>query len=298
MIRNFRPAEIGQVFGQEHLSGQLFKWCESPETIPQSVLFSGPFGTGKTSIARILAKKLVTNDSDLDEINAAEARGIDDVRQWAESSRFRPFGSAKVHIIDELHQMTQAAQSALLKVIEEPPEGIYWFLCTTEVSKLLPAIRSRCTPIEVRPLHNEAAKDLLLFLTKGSLSEEMMDAIVARCGGHARDLVKLAEVVVETGVGPESLSSVTGISSIQAQQILRKVFTGEASWGDARDVQTISDPRFLGQMIDQAVDEAVCEGNSKILPVYHELLQMRVARVEWKISAKEQFLHLMACINR
>ena len=120
VIYNFRPDDLGKIFGQDHLLELLVSWLEDVSKIPRSILFSGGYGTGKTSIARIFANHLVSNKIDIKEINAADARGIDDVRGWAESAKFSPLGEkAKVYIIDELHMMTGSAQSALLKVIEE-----------------------------------------------------------------------------------------------------------------------------------------------------------------------------------
>ena len=110
----FRPDDIGKVFGQDHIQDILLTWLEDISKMPPSILFSGPFGVGKTTIARILANHIVKAKKDLKEINAADNRGIDDVRLWVESTRFSPLGSGgKVYIIDELHQMTGAAQAAL-----------------------------------------------------------------------------------------------------------------------------------------------------------------------------------------
>ena len=133
-----RPDDIGKIFGQDHIQELLITWLEDPSKVPASLLISGPYGTGKTTIARLLAKKLAGSSTDIIEINAANSRGIDDARQWAEAARFSPLGTgAKVFIIDELHQMTSAAQSALLKVIEEPPQKIHFFLCSHQSSEYL-----------------------------------------------------------------------------------------------------------------------------------------------------------------
>ena len=98
--------------------------------------------------------------------------------------------------------MTNAAQSALLKVIEEPPKTIYFFLCTTEPSKLLPAIRSRCTPLEVKLLTLNHTISMLTWLTSNypnKLPVEILEAIHVMSGGHARDAIKQCEVALTTG---------------------------------------------------------------------------------------------------
>ena len=292
----FRPTDVGMVFGQDHLEDVLFTWAEDPKQIAQSLLLYGPYGTGKTTVARILADKLVTTTKDLIEVNAAEARGIDEVRSWVEARRFLPFGSgAKVYIIDELHQMTQAAQSAMLKVIEEPPEGIYYFLCTTEPSRLLPTIRSRCTGLQFKLLSEEETCNLLRYIHPKKLSEEVMISIHKKSGGHARDAVKMSDIAVLTGVvSVEDLESQIGFGLSELHDIIRLILWEQLGFQEAAQIAAVQDEVILAEALDSAIDQAMTLGNQNVLRCYHDLLFMRCQRKDFKINSKQQALHFLS----
>ena len=165
LYRTYRPQDFSQVVGQEHVVRTLRNAIERDE-VRQAYLFAGPRGTGKTSMARILAKSLncsqgpttepdntchacvsIANGMSLDviEMDAASQRGIDDIRDIRERVVLQPAeGRYKVYILDEAHQLTDAAWNALLKLIEEPPPHLVFVFCTTELAKVLPTVRSRC----------------------------------------------------------------------------------------------------------------------------------------------------------
>jgi len=291
-----RPDDIGKVFGQDHILEVLINWMDHPEQVPASLLLSGPYGTGKTTIARILAKHLALGSTtDITEINAANARGIDDARSWAEAARFSPLGQgSKVFIIDELHQMTQQAQSAMLKVIEEPPPKIHFFLCTTEPSKLLPQIRSRCTHLELKLLTEVDTIDMLSFVFEGQLTEELMAVIHKKSGGHARDAVKIAQTAVHSKcVTVEDLNRNVGLGFRDIVNIVQNIIGGSSVQDAYGWVSHITDEQALTDIINEEVDLAVGRGAPKVLAHYKELLEIRVMRSEWKISAHQQALFLI-----
>jgi len=165
LYRKYRPQDFDEVVGQEPVVRTLRNAISSGQ-IRQAYLFAGPRGTGKTSLARILAKGLncvngptprpdkichacvaIANGSSLDvvEMDAASQRGIDDIREIRERVVLQPAeGRYKVYILDEAHQLTDAAWNALLKLIEEPPPHLVFVFCTTDLAKVLPTVRSRC----------------------------------------------------------------------------------------------------------------------------------------------------------
>ena len=132
LYRKYRPATFDDVIGQEQVVNVLKGSLEAGR-ISHAYLFTGSRGTGKTSIARILARAVGTTDVDLYEIDGASNRGIDEIREIRDAVRILPFESKyKVYIIDEVHMLTKDAFNALLKTLEEPPVHVIFILATTE----------------------------------------------------------------------------------------------------------------------------------------------------------------------
>ena len=296
----FKPDNIGKIFGQDQLIDVLINWTEDVNQIPNSVLLSGPYGTGKTTIARILAGKLVSSKTDLKEINAADARGIEDVRNWAESAKFSPMGDGgKVYIIDELHQMTNAAQSALLKVIEEPPPKIYFFLCTTEPFKLLPAIRSRCTVLELKLLGLDDTRSLLAYAFGNKLPKEIAEAIHYKSGGHARDAVKMAEIALLTNVvSVDDLSNRVGFGRSEIERLFLDIMKGPPDTRKIGTLTNIQDYDLVTQVMDNILDVSLLEGHGIVINNYSDFLDKRMLRREHKITPQEQIFHFVGIYLR
>ncbi len=191
LYRKYRPQTFAEVVGQEAIVRTL-KNAITAGSVRQAYLFAGPRGTGKTSMARILAKSLncthgptATPDGtchacvaiaagtslDVIEMDAASQRGIDDIREIRDRVVLQPVeGKHKIYILDEAHQLTDAAWNALLKLIEEPPPHLVFVFCTTDLSKVLPTVRSRCqTFVFQRP----RLQDILTVLTRVAEGEKI-----------------------------------------------------------------------------------------------------------------------------
>lgn len=144
LYRKYRPESFGEVIGQEHIVRAISGSLKTGK-IAHAYLLCGPRGTGKTTIARIIAKELNTSVNDIYEMDAASNRGIDDIREINDNIHTLPFDSKyKIYILDEVHMFTKEAWNALLKTIEEPPEHVIFILATTEFEKIPETIISRC----------------------------------------------------------------------------------------------------------------------------------------------------------
>ncbi len=217
LYRKWRPQNFSEVVGQQHVVQTLANAIEAGK-VSHAYLFIGSRGTGKTSVARILAKSLNCEDGptitpcencqpcqqikagkflDVIEIDAASNRGIDDVRALKEQLYYSPSqGRYKVYIIDEVHMLTPEAFNALLKVLEEPPSKTVFILATTEAHKVLPTVLSRCQRFDFRRL---APEEIVAHLRKIAreegigVEESALWAISSFAQGSLRDAIVLLE---------------------------------------------------------------------------------------------------------
>jgi DNA polymerase III subunit gamma/tau len=231
LYRKYRPQDFDEVVGQEAVVRTL-RNAIAHDQVRQAYLFAGPRGTGKTSLARILAKALncaqgptptpdktchacvaIANGTSLDviEMDAASQRGIDDIREIRDRVVLQPVGGRhKVYILDEAHQLTDAAFNALLKLIEEPPPHLVFVFCTTDLAKMLPTVRSRCqTFVFSRPRLPDLVRKLRRLADAEGI--EAPDAALSLIARSARGSYRDAESTLD------QLSSATeGQVSVQA----------------------------------------------------------------------------------
>jgi DNA polymerase-3 subunit gamma/tau len=202
LYRKYRPKSFDEVLGQDHIVG-ILKNAVKLGRISHAYLFSGPRGTGKTSIARILAKEAGCSDMDLIEIDAASSRGIDEIRALRESVHFTPLhGKVKVYIIDEVHMLTKEAFNALLKTLEEPPSHVIFILATTETEKVPETIISRCQNFTFYKIPENVLRKSVIEIAKNEgfdIDDEAAGLIALSSEGSFRDSQGLLDQILSLG---------------------------------------------------------------------------------------------------
>ncbi|MEA2112840.1 MAG: DNA polymerase III subunit gamma/tau [Patescibacteria group bacterium] len=199
LYRKYRPKKFSEVLGQDHITKTL-KEAIKLGNISHAYLFSGTRGTGKTSVARILAQEIKCSINDLSEIDAASNRGIDAIRELREAVNVLPFESPyKVYIIDEVHMLTKDAFNALLKTLEEPPKHVVFVLATTESDKIPDTIVSRCQTFTFKKPSQKTLNEIVLDVTKKEkfILEKGTEELIALLGdGSFRDTLGILQKVI------------------------------------------------------------------------------------------------------
>lgn len=199
LYRKYRPQKFSDVIGQDPIINLLTS-AIGQKKIAHAYLFCGGRGTGKTTVARIVAREIGCNDEDIIEIDAASNRGIDEIRELREAVRTAPFSSPyKVYIIDEAHMLTKEAANALLKTLEEPPSHVIFILATTDPEKLPQTIVSRCQKVVFKNPDMGTLSSHLVGVAKGegyALESDSAQLIAAHGKGSYRDALGVLEQVL------------------------------------------------------------------------------------------------------
>lgn len=292
LYRRYRPARFKDMLGQEEAIACLVSLGKRNQ-IPHVLLLSGSSGTGKTTVARILRVKLGCSDHDFQEINAADFRGIDTVRQIREQMSLAPIGGrCRVYVLDEVAAITGAASDAMLKLLEDTPETVYFFLCTTDPQKLKATLRTRCTEIKFKPL---GVMDLRILITRVSksegfaLDEDVCDAISELATGSARKALVLLHAVMGVEDKQKQLEIIkTYDSRHTAIELARVLLNGRSNWRDAAKVLAgiDEDPEqvrrlilgYARKVLIESRNDAVCDRAAAVIANFrHPLYDLGAA---------------------
>jgi DNA polymerase-3 subunit gamma/tau len=274
LARKYRPQKFSEVIGQEHVTRTLQNAIEQGRTA-HGYIFSGHRGIGKTTVARILAMALncrskdrpvpepcgicescteirAGNAVDVIEIDAATNRGIDEIRELREAARYRPARDRfKIYILDEAHQITDAAFNALLKTLEEPPDHIVFMLATTQPEDIPQTIRSRCQHFSFRAVKFDAiVAQLRDLVTREKIAaDDDALALLAEAGdGSMRDALSILDQAIASSGGKITADSVRNLVGAAPAHVLEQV------------MQAVSEGR--SEEVLRQVDHLISEGHS------------------------------------
>jgi DNA polymerase-3 subunit gamma/tau len=314
LARKYRPQKFSDVIGQEHVTRTLQN-AIAQERIAHGYIFSGHRGIGKTTVARILAMALncrstsnsnnkpvlepcgvcdscteIRNGNSVDviEIDAATNRGIDEIRELREAARYRPARDRfKIYILDEAHQITDAAFNALLKTLEEPPSHVIFMMATTQPEDIPQTIRSRCQHFSYRAMKfDDIMGQLREIVAKEKIpADEDALALLAEAGdGSMRDALSILDQAIASTSGHLTLDSVRSLIGSAPAAALETVMQAVAEGS----TETGSTEKSSSERILVLVDELISEGHSPThfaRQLVRFLRNVTVAKIAGKDSA-------------
>jgi len=310
LARKYRPQKFSELIGQQHIVSVL-KNALKANKIWHALIFSGMRGTGKTSTARILAKALnclnptedfepcnkctncvdITQGSSVDiiEIDAASNRGIDDIRSLRESVKYVPVKCKyKVYIIDEAHQITDAAFNALLKTLEEPPSYVVFILATTEFNALPLTIVSRCQVFHFRPVpttvvFNQLKNVVIQENKQNKITDDALQLISELSTGSVRDALSLLDQIL----------SLTEIYDVVDSKTVRQILGYTPTEFVHKYVELLSkaEPKVLFDYINEIYYSGIdlIQFSKDLLEFFHSLLYKKVSDINSPVYNVELF---------
>ena len=333
LARKYRPQKFSEVIAQEHVTRTLQNAIEQGRTA-HGYIFSGHRGIGKTTVARILAMALncrsadkpvaepcgvcescteirAGNSVDVIEIDAATNRGIDEIRELREAARYRPARDRfKIYILDEAHQITDAAFNALLKTLEEPPAHVVFMLATTQPEDIPQTIRSRCQHFSFRAVRFEEILRQLKDLVgreKIAADEDAL-ALLAEAGdGSMRDALSILDQAIASASGQLTAENVRQLVGAAPSGVLEEVMQAVARGSSQEVLQLVdkliseghSPTHFARQMVRflrNAVVAKVADVDSSLLQISADE-RKRVARVAELFSEEDLARHLQIMLR-
>lgn len=236
LYQKYRPSSFKEVLGQDHIIKALQGALKENHS-GHAYLFVGSRGTGKTSIARILARELGASEADIHEIDAASHTGVDNMRQLREEAAIMPFESKrKVYIVDEVHMLSKGAFNAFLKLLEEPPSHVAFILATTELEKVPDTIQSRCQVFTFKKPTQKVLSEMVTKVAKAegfTLEKASGELIAFLADGSFRDALSILQKILSSSsdkkVSLEEVAMVTGAPKIELiQRVISDMHKGSS----------------------------------------------------------------------
>ena len=267
LYKKYRPTSFKQIVGQPEAVRTLVTML-TKNTFPHTLLISGSSGVGKTTIARILKDKLHCGDSDYHEINAASSRGIDTIREIQQVMHLAPIsGHCRIWYLDEVHSLTKDAQNSALKILEDSPDHVYFFLATTDPNRLLKTIVTRCTHIRLSLL----SQKILISLAEWVLNQEnitvdmdVIESVVEASDGSARKCLVLLHQILGLPSKEEQLKAIHKADAPkQAIQIARILLNPRSKWADLQEILVAieDDPEGIRRLVLEYAKSVMLKDN-------------------------------------
>lgn len=232
LYKVYRPKKLADVKGQDAAVKTIQKFVEK-DKLPQTLLISGPSGTGKTTLARIIRKKIKCSKIDFMEINGSDKNGIDDMRYIRSQIYKAPFkGECKVWLIDEAHKISSAAQDMILTMLEDTPKNVYFMLATTDPMKLKKPIRTRSTEIKLKLINNPILKSIVNEIAKKEkvkIPADIVNAIIENSEGSARKALVLLNQVYLLDNKKEMLAAIEETTLEKAAEFIGRLLINKGT---------------------------------------------------------------------
>ena len=281
LYRKYRPTNFNEITGQEIIVKTLINSIKNNK-ISHAYLFTGPRGTGKTSIAKILAKTVNCENvkncipcnecvcctqtnfntfTDIIEIDAASNNGVDEIRDIREKVNLVPStGKYKIYIIDEVHMLSNSAFNALLKTLEEPPQHAIFILATTEPHKVLPTIISRCQRFDFKRIPEKKIYNRLKYIVeqeKISISDEALVEISKICDGGMRDAISLLDQVISYSSDSITIEDIHELNGSLSDEVLSGFVNDIINNDIPMILKKIDEFHYNGKNIIKITDEII-----------------------------------------